>query len=81
MTNIIARMRVQFGRTYWVGGITKHKGHPFIVHCTHEHPTRAEAKDCAEAMCYSDEGSQTADLLRKHGITLAECRAALAKVA
>jgi hypothetical protein len=61
----IARKRVGYNQVWWIGGITRHQGHPFIVECVHRHETRADAVDCAECAFHCDDGSQTDELLRR----------------
>ncbi len=62
--NATARQRVRpGGKVSWVGGIVKHRGHPFIVDCGHRHHTRLEAIECAESLFHADPGSVVADKL------------------
>lgn len=62
----VARQRVSPGRWWWVGGIIKHRGHPFIVECGHKHRNRQEAFECGEALLHAEPGSIVAEELAKH---------------
>jgi len=63
----IAREQVRpGGHITWVGGIIKHRGHPFIVECGHKHRSRHEAIECAEALFHAEPGSIVAEELAKH---------------
>lgn len=62
----VARSKVRpGGRIAWVGGLIKHKGHPFVVDCGHRHDTRQEAIECAACLVHADRGSIVADLIEK----------------
>ena len=61
-----ARQRVSYGgRTRWIGGLVRHRGHPFAIECGHRHDTRREAIECAEQLFHADPGSIVAEEIAK----------------
>ena len=62
-----ARKQVAFGgRIRWAGGLTAHRGHPFVVACGHKHDTRREAIECAGNLFHAEPGSIVAEEIAKH---------------
>jgi len=64
---VTARKQVSFGgRIRWIGGLTAHRGHPFVVACGHKHNARREAIECAENLFHAELGSLVAEEIAKH---------------
>lgn len=61
----VARQKVGFAGSHWIGALVRHKGHPPALTCGHKHAGRIEAKECAEAMLHCDPGSLMAEKIAK----------------